>query len=174
MNPSAALTRMSARRRIETALGGAAAGLAAIMAISALALEPDAAGAARPSTGVLTIRMHGFRDDRGQARVTLFCAARGFPDNTNTAFRIASADIRNNTAVVEFAGIPFGDYAVGVLHDGNGNHRMDTNWLGIPREGYGASGDVQAQRIRPVFESSRFRMDSPFRAIDIRLIYAAP
>lgn len=30
--------------------------------------------------------------------------------------------------------LPFGSYAIGCVHDENGNGKLDTNLLGIPRE----------------------------------------
>ena len=44
-----------------------------------------------------------------------------------------------------------GTYAAAVHHDANANGRMDTNFLGIPREGYGVSNDP-----RPRFRAPRF------------------
>jgi len=37
------------------------------------------------------------------------------------------------------AGIPPGTYAIACYHDENDNGKLDTNFLGIPKEGTGAS-----------------------------------
>jgi len=36
-----------------------------------------------------------------------------------------------------------GKYAVSVFHDENSNGKLDTNFLGIPREGVGASNNAK-------------------------------
>ena len=41
---------------------------------------------------------------------------------------------------VIFADLPPGDYALALYHDRNGNGKLDTNVMGIPREPYGFSG----------------------------------
>jgi uncharacterized protein (DUF2141 family) len=38
-----------------------------------------------------------------------------------------------------FAGLPAGRFAVAVFHDENDNGELDTNLLGLPKEGYGFS-----------------------------------
>lgn len=145
--------------------------LAGVLATFALAVEPDVAAGTRGGKGLLTVRMIGFRDDQGLARVSLFRDPNGFPGDTNLAFRTMTAAITNAAAVVEFVDIPFGEYAVGVLHDENGNARMDTNWLGFPREGYGESNNPGAETGRPSFESARFVLESISRVITIQLVY---
>jgi len=42
-----------------------------------------------------------------------------------------------------FPGVAPGRYAVSVFHDENSNGKMDTNFIGIPREGVGASNNAK-------------------------------
>jgi len=46
---------------------------------------------------------------------------------------------------------PPGAYAIAVHHDQNSNGKLDTNFVGIPKEGYGVSNDA-----RPMFSAPRF------------------
>ncbi len=52
--------------------------------------------------------------------------------------------------ILSFDVVP-GAYAVAVHHDANSNGKVDANFLGIPREGYGVSNDA-----RPKFRAPRF------------------
>jgi uncharacterized protein (DUF2141 family) len=52
--------------------------------------------------------------------------------------------VANSQARCDFEGIPSGTYALVVLHDENMNGKLDTNWLGVPKEGYGFSNDPDA------------------------------
>ncbi len=72
----------------------------------------------------------------------------GFPGRssfTNQTTRPDSAE-----KIVTFV-VPPGSYAVAVHHDANANGRMDSNFLGIPKEGYAVSNDA-----RPKFRAPRF------------------
>ena len=59
---------------------------------------------------------------------------------------------------VEYAFLPAspGVYAVGMLHDENNNGKMDTDMLGIPKEGYGASNDARGSFGPPSVNDARF------------------
>ena len=37
----------------------------------------------------------------------------------------------------DFEDIPAGTYAIAAIHDENRNGKLDMNWLGVPKEGYG-------------------------------------
>ena len=54
-----------------------------------------------------------------------------------------------------FEGIPRGTYAVSVLHDENGNGRLDSNVFRIPTEGYGASRDARGTLGPPSFDDAK-------------------
>ncbi len=51
--------------------------------------------------------------------------------------------------------VPPGTYAVAVYHDANSNGKLDANFLGIPREGYGVSNDVRPRFRAPRFSEAR-------------------
>jgi len=46
---------------------------------------------------------------------------------------------RAGTIAARFDNLPRGKYAVAVWHDENSNSRVDTNAIGLPKEGYGFS-----------------------------------
>jgi uncharacterized protein (DUF2141 family) len=74
----------------------------------------------------------------GHLYVSLFNDADGYPKNEES-FRKIFVKIDNDTMFIEFKNIPVGIYAINVLHDENPNKKIDTNFLGIPNEGYGFS-----------------------------------
>jgi uncharacterized protein (DUF2141 family) len=152
------MTRMLHLGRL--AMAGAA--LLAVTAGPAWAETTDGAA-------TLRIRMSGFRSDRGRAMVALFVSPVGFPAQTGRAFRAAWTPIKNGQAQVALGRLPAATYAVAVLHDENGNGKMDTDWLGRPREGRGASNN--AKGAPPRFEAARFVLSAPQREISITLVY---
>lgn len=46
-----------------------------------------------------------------------------------------------------------------VVHDENTNGKLDTNWIGIPAEGYGFSNDAKALLGAPSFSDASFLYD---------------
>jgi uncharacterized protein (DUF2141 family) len=61
--------------------------------------------------------------------------------------RVQAAD----KAVLVFANLPAGRYAVSVFHDENGNGKLDVNVMGIPTERYGFSRDARGPMGPPAF-----------------------
>lgn len=60
-------------------------------------------------------------------------------------------------AVCQFQGIESGTYGIGVFHDADDDHDMDSNLVGIPQEGICASNDPEGRMGPPDFEAARFR-----------------
>ena len=56
--------------------------------------------------------------------------------------------------------IPYGEYAVSVMHDENGNGELDTGLMRIPTEPYGFSNNAKASFGPASWEDSKFRIES--------------
>lgn len=46
----------------------------------------------------------------------------------------ASVDANIGSTQVVINNVPNGQYAIAVFYDANGNDKLDTNWMGIPKE----------------------------------------
>jgi uncharacterized protein (DUF2141 family) len=64
--------------------------------------------------------------------------------------------------------LPAGSYAVLVMHDENDNGKLDTNFMGIPVEGYGFSNNPQVMR-RAFFSEAKFELTGAPTAVVVRL-----
>ncbi len=133
-----------------------------LAAPSALAVaqkrEPPARRYDTRSTGTVLVDIVGLQSDDGRALVSLFLTEKGFPDRGQHAYQKVAAKIQGRRARVKFPNVPAGDFAVAVLHDENGNFKMDTGLFGIPKEGYGASRDARRTFGPPRFEDARLRL----------------
>ena len=56
---------------------------------------------------------------------------------------------------VTFEGLPSGTYAVCAFHDRNGSGRLAQNFLGIPQEEWGMSGNPRPRFHAPRFDQAR-------------------
>ncbi len=118
------------------------------------------AGEKSVSQGSINVEVSGMRSNAGEVRVNLYDSKDGFPSEPKKAVMALVSKIENNESKVVFKDIPFGDYAISVLHDENGNKKMDLNWLMIPKEGFGASNNSKGSLGPPSFSNARFRLES--------------
>jgi uncharacterized protein (DUF2141 family) len=123
--------------------------------IVALALGSGAPTLAQSSPR-LVAEVSGFHGDGGQLLLRLYGSEAGFPTDGSKALRQTAVPIKRGRAVVVFEGLPPGSYAIGCVHDENGNGKLDTNLIGIPREGVCSSNDAQGKRGPPRWSDARF------------------
>lgn len=57
--------------------------------------------------------------------------------------------------------LPFGEYAITLFVDFNGNKKIDKNFLGIPKEPYGFSNNVIGNMSAPTFDQAKFEFLGP-------------
>src|SRR5215472_5550926 len=141
--------------------------LTAVFALSA-PLEAQTTG-----TSKLTVRVTGARNAKGKIRVALFRDGKGFPNDASQAVHTKAADIDLQTlgAQVVFADLPAGVYAVSVFHDENMNQKLDKNFVGVPKEGYGASNNPKKKMGPPNFDETRFQLGVADQSVEIKLMY---
>jgi uncharacterized protein (DUF2141 family) len=139
----------------------------------ALAQIVAAVGAlAQPTVqNVIHVDVAGLRNDKGQVMCALYSSAEGFPKDGNKALKQVKAPISNGHATCDFSGIGPGTYAVAVFHDENANGKMDTNFVGMPREGVGASNDAQGHFGPPPFDKAAFRFTGGRMDLKINVRY---
>jgi uncharacterized protein (DUF2141 family) len=110
-------------------------------------------------------------NDKGQTLCALFSSANDFPKETEKAVARTSSVISNQHAVCDFPGVAPGTYAVSVIHDENSNGKLDTNFMGIPREGVGASNNARGHFGPPKFDAASFRFSGGQFTLKITVIY---
>ena len=121
----------------------------------------------------LTVRVIGARNAKGAIRAALFRDAKGFPNNASEAVQTQAAAIDPQTlsANIVFTNLPEGIYAVSVFHDENMNQKLDKNFMGIPKEGYGASNNPKKKMGPPSFEETKFQLGGTLQLLEIKLMY---
>jgi len=69
----------------------------------------------------------------------------------------------------DFEDIVPGTYAFAVIHDENMNGKLDTNSLGVPKEGYGFSNDAKTSLGAPSFSAASLLSDGKKPGYDDQL-----
>lgn len=66
-------------------------------------------------------------------------------DNQEKDVMDKTVKISDNKCTLTFEGVKKGQYAIRFFHDENQNKELDTNFLGIPKEGFGFSNDAMGK-----------------------------
>ena len=118
------------------------------------------------------VKVLDIRNSTGAVACALFESPEGFPtDYLRSATKIMFMKVRDKQARCDFENIPPGTYALAVVHDENMNGKLDTNLLGIPKEGYGFSNDAKALLGAPTFSAASFLYDGQNLDLSISLNY---
>jgi uncharacterized protein (DUF2141 family) len=117
----------------------------------------------------LAITIHGLRSDAGQLRLAIFDKAKEFPRGEKIHNRDIAA--KAGDIIVVFRNIAPGTYALAIHHDENINKSMDTNFFGLPQEGYGFSNNARVLFGPPTFEAASFNVGSENATISLRVVY---
>ena len=106
------------------------------------------------------VKILNIRNSTGTVACALFESPTGFPaEFLHAATNVMIIKIRKSQARCDFMDIPPGTYAMVVIHDENMNGKLDTNALGIPKEGYGFSKDAKKFLGTPSFSAASFLYD---------------
>lgn len=138
----------------------------ALLSVTASAKTPDPI-----LRGKLIVQIEGIRESTGEIGVLLFDHATGFPGDSASSIRHRVVPARTGKVALYFEDLPFGTYAVAVIHDLNGNRRVDTNLLGIPKEGYGFSNNARSLFRAPRFHEAAFAHQGAVAKVQVEMIY---
>ena len=127
--------------------------------------------ATNADAAVLTVRVVDLRNKKGHLRLGVFDRSAGFPGERGNAllWKSVPADSDHRSFSLE---LPRGQYAVVVLHDENGNKKLDTNLIGIPKEGYGVSNNPKPKRRAATFQEARFTLPPGGASMTVSIQYS--
>ncbi|WP_026776919.1 DUF2141 domain-containing protein [Polaribacter sp. Hel_I_88] len=111
---------------------------------------------AQEETFDLTVNISGLSSDKGTLLVGVYNKKEDF---LNKQFKGEISKIKDNKSVVTFKDLPKGEYAVSFVHDENDNKKMDTNFMGIPKEDYGCSNNATGFMGPPKYEDAKFMLE---------------
>jgi len=71
-----------------------------------------------------------------------------------------------------FLNVEPGTYAIAVVHDENGNGKLDKNFVGVPSEGYGVSNNKTYALSAPNWNESTFTLGAnESKTLQVKLRY---
>lgn len=134
--------------------------LVALAWFAALTLTPPACAAD------LTVVVNNVKTSDGALMIALFAAEADYPDRALRSLQMPATAPQSR---IHLSDLPPGSYAIRMYHDRNGNGRLDSNLLGIPKEPYGFSGRSGLRIGPPGWDEAHFALPDAGAAIDIHL-----
>ena len=132
---------------------------------AALVFVAGPASAAR-----IIVTIDGLHTAQGTVFVGLYASpAKFLQGNQADAQRRVKAS--TGPITVAFDNLAPGTYAVGAFHDENGNDHLDTNFLGLPVEGYALSNGVRAVMSKPTFQQAAFTVGNGDKPVALHIRY---
>jgi|TARA_R110000744_G_scaffold68734_2_gene139734 uncharacterized protein (DUF2141 family) len=81
----------------------------------------------------LSVEVQGVKSSIGNINIAIYNRSQGFL-KFEEVFKVDRIAAKEATTTFKIMDLPNGEYAVAIFHDENGNDKLDTNWLGIPKE----------------------------------------
>ncbi|MBU2997693.1 DUF2141 domain-containing protein [Cellulophaga baltica] len=106
----------------------------------------------------ISVEVNNVKTGEGNVCVALYNKEKGFL-KFDTVFKSGKEKANLGITKLEFLEVPFGTYAIAVFHDENSNDKLDTNFIGIPKESLGFSYGKLKTFSAPSFDECSFVVD---------------
>ena len=120
------------------------------------------------NTKKLSIKISNIQNQGKPLYVGIYRAGDEFPE-FNKFWKNTKVTTTSNEMTVEFE-VPYGEYAVAVSHDLNGNEKLDKNFVGYPKEPFGFSNNFKPKFSSPKFSDCKFSFTQQSNSLTIKLI----
>ena len=122
------------------------------------------------SAARIVVTIDGVHNEKGNVLVGLYASPAKFLHGNQTDAMI-KVKASTGPITVTFNNLKPGTYAVGAFHDENANDHLDTNFLGLPEEGYALWNGVRAVTSKPTFQQAAFTVGDQGAAIALHIRY---
>lgn len=128
-----------------------------IISASSVAALPEFIKAQKATSSfgsALILNVSDFEALSGQVLVALFETKSGY--DADQTVRSKAVPVNKESITIKFERLPVGEYAYKLFHDVNGDGKLNTDVLGIPKEPYYFSQDVSDPFSAPEWEEAKF------------------
>ena len=105
----------------------------------------------------ITVKITNLDGNAGKVYVALFNSETTFLEKK---YKSTISTIKDSNCEVVFENVPNGVYAISLFHDKNDNNKMDSNFLGIPKEDYGCSNNAKGFMGPPKWKDAKFKIQN--------------
>ena len=104
----------------------------------------------------IEVTVKNIKFQRGSIRIGLFNSQENFM-KTPVLGKVVKAT--GTEVTVLFENLPTGDYAISVIHDENENGELDSNKMGIPKEGFAFGNNAMGTFGPPTFDKAKLSLN---------------
>jgi uncharacterized protein (DUF2141 family) len=125
------------------------------------------------STSNITVVVNGIKPESGRVCFRVYSSDQGFPFSNKSEVQSGCVEKTGSVVKKQFIGLKPGNYAVTVIDDRNRDGKLNTDFLGIPQEGFGVSNNptVSISTGAPKFNKASFLLKKN-TVINIRMKYS--
>jgi uncharacterized protein (DUF2141 family) len=92
----------------------------------------------------ITVEIDNIKTSTGQIIISAYTSEKEFTDNPKYFYRFDKKNVQNGKLKCVIKDLQPGKYSFTLLDDTNKNDKMDYNFVGLPKEGYGFSNNLKA------------------------------
>lgn len=126
---------------------------------------------AQNSSTKICIEISDVRSSKGTLRLGVFINEKEFEDETPLLKMDISKAGMVNGKLTSYINLPKGKYGISILDDENNNTKMDYNFIGIPKEGFGFSNYYHSGFSKPKLSLFVFNVDNTELKLKFKLRY---
>ncbi len=97
----------------------------------------------------LEVEILNRKQENSKISCAVFETEQGFPTESEKRLMGDTAKLESGKTICRFSGLSKKSYAVSVMEDLNGNGKMDSTFVGFPKEPWGVSNDAPMQTFGP-------------------------
>lgn len=138
--------------------------------LTAVALLAAITGTGLARATDLEVEVQGVASADGEIMVAVFGDADGWLRKPVAVGKVAASARQDGSVRVVLKDLPEGTVAFSVMHDLNGNGRLDRNPMGMPTEPYGFSNNAAGMFGPPKFEQATLTVQGAHQRAAIKLM----
>lgn len=105
------------------------------------------------NSSTFMLKVEGLKEAKGEIRIAVFNSEDSY---TKVPLYAVVLPVKGREIEWKVPNLPFGEYAIAVYHDKNKNGKLDTNFLGIPKENYGFSNNARGRFGPASWQEAKF------------------
>jgi len=117
----------------------------------------------------LAISIPNLKSREGEIQIGIYNKKENFP-KVDKQYKVIFIEVNKFSGVFTIKALPKGEYAIALMHDENSDKICNSNFLGIPKEGYGFSNNIRPLFSAPSFQDCKIYLNRNL-SITIKLIY---
>ncbi len=121
--------------------------------------------------GNLIVVISNIKSVTGQIGIYIFNSNNDFPDHFEKATLSTFVKVSGNTVEYTFTNVEIGTYAIALFHDENNDKKLNSNFIGMPKEGLGFSNNAKGNLGAPKYDDAKFDFIKPEQTINISVKY---